>query len=866
MTPMSNAALATSNPAASQSTGGRLVTADGRTLPLRGTEVSAAAKGGVARVVLVQTFENVYDEPLHVTYLMPLPADGAVSGYAFLLGDRRITGEVDRKQRARQRFEQALSEGRSAGLVEQERSSLFTQELGNIPPRSIVTAEIIVDQKLAWLSDGAWEWRFPTAIGPRYQGAAGRVSDAAKIEVAVADAPLPVRVHFALTVADALQSDGRPTSPSHALHIVTGANQTHIELAAEAGARLDRDLVVRWPVATKRPGVSLFAAKPAQPTALAGRAFGLLSLVPPAPAAMRAVSRDLILLFDTSGSMGGQPLEQSRRIALAMIDSLGAHDRLEMIEFSNSARRWQKKPVNADDKQKSAARDWVKRLAASGGTEMVSGVMEALAPIGPESQRQVILLTDGYIGFETEVVKAVCDKLPSGSRLHVVGVGSAINRSLTQPTARAGRGLELVIGIDEDPERAAKRLVAATAEPIVTNVTLEGTALVKHAPLRLPDLYAGSPALCAVELLPSGGTLVVRGRTADGEWQSVIETGALEQAPAQHPAAALFAREAVEDLELARAAGGDHATIDRQIETLGVDHQIATRLTTWIAVSKEITVDPTAPTRREEVPQELPHGVSAEGLGLRATSAVGFGAAAPATAGMPVMPAPMSPAPMAPGRARAGGAPPPPPAAQGAPKAKSGGILSRAIDALKELTSSSDRGAPANEPSESAKADDADESFSADETTQAGGGGAEKKVMAPPSKAAKADDDADQAFGVKRRVVHVVDEEPEEREESRSMTRAGRVTIMRLRGKIRLRANGQLVIEIVLDKQLPWMPQATATVKLLDGSSKEIAVVMERTTAAGAYNPGQTVRLVLATEQDTIREVSFFAYVIEVAE
>src|SRR6184192_1319808 len=99
------------------STGGRLVTADGRTLPLRGVTVRAEARGGVARVVLTQRFANVFAEPLHVTYLMPLPADGAVSGYAFTIGSRRITGEVDRKQAARERFEQALAEGRSAGIV-----------------------------------------------------------------------------------------------------------------------------------------------------------------------------------------------------------------------------------------------------------------------------------------------------------------------------------------------------------------------------------------------------------------------------------------------------------------------------------------------------------------------------------------------------------------------------------------------------------------------------------------------------------------------------------------------------------------------------------------------------------------------------
>ena len=69
---------------------------------------------------------------------------------------------------------------------------------------------------------------------------------------------------------------------------------------------------------------------------------------------------------------------------------------------------------------------------------MRAGILEALKPLRRESQRQVILITDGKIGFEAEVVAAISQKLPSGSRVHTVGVGSSVNRSLTSPAARAG--------------------------------------------------------------------------------------------------------------------------------------------------------------------------------------------------------------------------------------------------------------------------------------------------------------------------------------------------------------------------------------------------------------------------------------------
>src|SRR5438552_2519646 len=95
------------------SSGGRLVAADGRTLPLRGVRLRAEAGGGLARVALEQRFVNPYAEPLRVTYLVPLPLEGALAGYAIRVGERRIVGEVDRITTARERFEEAIVEGRA---------------------------------------------------------------------------------------------------------------------------------------------------------------------------------------------------------------------------------------------------------------------------------------------------------------------------------------------------------------------------------------------------------------------------------------------------------------------------------------------------------------------------------------------------------------------------------------------------------------------------------------------------------------------------------------------------------------------------------------------------------------------------------
>ena len=66
------------------------VSTTGRALPLLGTSLTADASGGVARVVVEQRFHNPHAEPLAVTYSLPLPSDGAVSGFSFRVGGRRV--------------------------------------------------------------------------------------------------------------------------------------------------------------------------------------------------------------------------------------------------------------------------------------------------------------------------------------------------------------------------------------------------------------------------------------------------------------------------------------------------------------------------------------------------------------------------------------------------------------------------------------------------------------------------------------------------------------------------------------------------------------------------------------------------------
>jgi len=617
-------------PAHVNTSGAEVVTADGRSLPLLGAKLRGDARGGIARLVLEQTFENRYDQPLHVTYRMPLPADGAVSAYAFEIDGRVIRGRVDKKQEAREQFERAVAEGKTAALLEQNRDDIFTQEIGNLPPNEKLIARITVDQRLAWLPEGEWELRFPTVIGPRFISATDATEqDARDTAIAVAADGIDPRIQIAVSIGDRLIADRRPSSPSHGIR-----KDADGVLELDTAANLDRDIVIRWPVATREVGLALDVARPAK-----GRdehAYGLLTIVPPARSAGPvSLPRDLIVLLDTSGSMSGRPLDTAKRVVAMLIESLGEHDRLELIEFSNEPRRYKREPVPGTAAEKRAAIAWVKKLSATSSTEMGSAVREALSALRQGAQRQVVLITDGYVGGEQQIVKQLHDRLPKSCRLHVLGIGSAVNRSLATALARAGRGAEVLVGVDEDIERGCKRLLDRTAAPILTEVEISGSALVACAPEHVPDVFEGAPVVAALALSPEGGELVVRGELAHGEartghpfriaseaWIQKIQVPPRRAGEGNPAIAALYARERVADLET-RWTIGDTAAIDREIETTGVTFQIATRLTSWVAIDEQRRVE--GAERHEVVPQMLPHGTSAASFGLRPALGMSLG-------------------------------------------------------------------------------------------------------------------------------------------------------------------------------------------------------------------------------------------------
>lgn len=135
-----------------------------------------------------------------------------------------------------------------------------------------------------------------------------------------------------------------------------------------------------------------------------------------------------------------QPITQAKTAIERALKSLDHEDSFQIINFSERASKLGPKPVDATPENVRRGLAYLKQLNSDGGAMMIEGIKAALDfPHDPDRLRFVSFMTDGYIGNEAEILKAVHQKI-GASRIFSFGVGSSPNRYLLDSMARIGRG------------------------------------------------------------------------------------------------------------------------------------------------------------------------------------------------------------------------------------------------------------------------------------------------------------------------------------------------------------------------------------------------------------------------------------------
>src|SRR6266567_6267099 len=136
-------------------------------LPLKDTHVDIAVSGVIADVKVVQTYRNEGSRPINASYVFPASTRAAVYAMRMRIGDQVIVAKIKERDAAKQEFDTAKKEGKSASLLEQNRPNVFSMSLANVMPGDQIEIELRYTELLV-PTDGIYEVVFPTVVGPRY--------------------------------------------------------------------------------------------------------------------------------------------------------------------------------------------------------------------------------------------------------------------------------------------------------------------------------------------------------------------------------------------------------------------------------------------------------------------------------------------------------------------------------------------------------------------------------------------------------------------------------------------------------------------------------------------------------------------------
>ncbi len=488
----------------------------------KGVSLTGVLQGSLFQAQVEQRFENPTDQHLEVVYTFPLPYGAVLLDVSVWLGDKHLTGSVIVKREAEEQYEEALSEGNAAIMLERCSDGTHTLNLGNLAPKETCVVTLRYAQTLAFEQRGL-RLLIPTVLAPRY---GNPITDGGLKPHQVTQNNLVVEYPFSLSI-DLLDdlAMARVSSPSHPIGVShemeNGHTRVRVTLASQV--MLDRDFILNVDqlLVNSLSVMSRDAVHPEQ-------AAAIMSFCPRIHHDENPVIA-VKLLVDCSGSMEGDSIAAARRALQAIVGQLSEGDRFSLSRFGTTVEHrtrglWSLKPAT----QRSAQR-WINDLNADmGGTEMEKALASTFA-IGHDEPSDVLLITDGEIYAIDALLNSAAR---SGHRIFVVGIGSSPTEANLRQMVEVTGGACDFVAPGEQVEPAILRMFARLRSPRLDALAIhwpEGEQPLWHSPLPKSVFDGDTVQLHATFHNPPQGDVILTGQRsqrAEPEYisQAVLST------------------------------------------------------------------------------------------------------------------------------------------------------------------------------------------------------------------------------------------------------------------------------------------------------------------------------------------------------
>ncbi len=562
-----------------------LTTRSGEPVMLLGVKASGDLRGLMFAATVEQRFCNPTQKNVEVVYSFPLPWGAVLLGVEVQLGDKHLSGAVVEKKFAEASYEEALSEGNAAIMLEKNNDQSYSLNLGNLAAKESCVITFRYAQTLQFEQHGL-RVLIPTVIAPRFGDAVadgGLQPHQVPIHSLLVEYPFNIELRLHGDMARA-----RVASPSHPIGIAHASTENGNVVTVSLGrnASLDRDFVLVIDQLT-HDSVAVLARDMVDADAI----VALTSFCPRIPN-QAPLATAVKILVDCSGSMAGNSIEAARRALQAIVGGFEKGDRFSLSRFGSSVEHRSRGLWSSTLTSRLAAQRWVGNLDADmGGTEMESALTSTFA-LAHTVASDVLLVTDGEISAIDPTIRAA---QASGHRVFVVGIGSSPAEVHLRRLAEATGGSCDFVAPGEAVEPAILRMFARLRSPRLNDVSVawpQGFS---------PDWYTAVPKsvfdgdtvnlFAYAKQIPSGHVRLM-GRVDDGE---MLEIASVELSPSVQVETTVSRMAVADRLQLKNTVllvGMKSTTRD-----MAIAYQLVTEQTNFLLVHQRV---------EEQKPLEMP--------------------------------------------------------------------------------------------------------------------------------------------------------------------------------------------------------------------------------------------------------------------
>ena len=446
-----------------------------RVLSVKSIRITTRVESQVATTKVEQVFENTTPYRLEGSYFFPIPESASVSDFAIYDGEKRMTGEVIEKNKARQIYNEIVRKMIDPGLLEYVGKDLFQANVFPIEPRSTRKIDLTYTQVLK-NEGGTVFYRYELGSGRRILNQPAR-EVSASVEIS---SPIDLKNIY---------------SPSHKISLKRDGERRARLSVEGSGQEAQKDFLLYYSLSEKEFGLSLLSYK--EP----GRDGYFLMLLSPKVEItdQDRMAKDVVFVFDTSGSMSGEKLEKAKAALRFGVESLSPRDRYNIISFSGEEHLMKEGLTEATPESRRQSAVFIERLTASGGTNINDALVSALRQFqSAERSAMIVFLTDGLptvgVADAAKITANVAEANRAGVRIFSFGVGYDVNTSLLDKISADNRGASDYIEPQEDIEVKVSNFFTRVNHPVLSELKLEfgGVNAELVYPKSLPDLFKGS--------------------------------------------------------------------------------------------------------------------------------------------------------------------------------------------------------------------------------------------------------------------------------------------------------------------------------------------------------------------------------------